>query len=322
MTLPSTLTVRIARKRQDATDICTLELAPLEAGFELPPFEAGSHIDLHLPGGLVRQYSLYGPPSDRQRYRLAILRDAASRGGSVAVHAALREGDTVTISAPRNAFALDERAGSHLLMAGGIGITPLLAMAEALHESGRAFELHVCARTEDRSPLKAHIESRPWASCVRWHLDDQPDSSWRPEVLFGQAPADRHVYVCGPSGFIDHVGQCARAAGWADARIHSESFQARALTPNGNQPFELELAGTGRVIPVGADQTALQALEAAGVIVPSSCEQGVCGTCLTRITGGVPDHRDLYLTPEEQAANDCFLPCCSRAHTPRLVVEL
>jgi vanillate O-demethylase ferredoxin subunit len=316
------LPVRVASRRTEAQDICSLELVPVD-GTALPAFTAGAHVDVHLPGGLVRQYSLCNRPGETHRYQIGVLRDAASRGGSQSVHDALIDGTELAISAPRNLFPLSEGAPHHLLLAGGIGITPLLAMAEHLSAQGASFALHHCTRSRERTPFVARIAASAYASQVQHHFDDSGKAQQLdlPATL-AQAPAGTHLYVCGPTGFMEAVLGAARSAGWAEDRLHREYFAAAPVDTANAGGFELEIASTGRVIPVRADQTALAALLEAGLDIPMSCEQGVCGTCLTGVKAGTPDHRDQYLTTEEREACDQFLPCCSRANSARLVLDL
>lgn len=316
------LRVRVASRQVEAQDICSLELVPVE-GCELPSFTAGAHVDVHLPGGLVRQYSLCNRPGETHRYQIGVLRDAASRGGSQAVHDALHEGTELHISTPRNLFALSDNAPHHLLLAGGIGITPLLAMAEYLSTQGASFELHHCTRSRDRTPFVPRITAASYASQAHHHFDDG-DAAQKLDIAatLAKAPIGTHLYVCGPQGFMDAVLNAGRAAGWPEERLHREYFAAAPVDHSSDGSFEMEIASTGRVIPVRADQTALAALLEAGLDIPMSCEQGVCGTCLTGVKAGKPDHRDQYLTEEEREACDQFLPCCSRASSPRLVLDL
>lgn len=314
--------VRVAARQDEALDICSLDLVPVD-GSALPAFSAGAHIDVHLPGGLVRQYSLCNPPGETHRYRIAVLRDAASRGGSATVHDQLQVGTVLDIGAPRSLFELAPSAPHHLLLAGGIGITPLLAMAEQLATQGGRFTLHHATRSRERTPFVAQLASAPYADRVHHHFDDGPAMQKLDlAATLRSAPAGSHLYVCGPTGFMEAVLAEGRAQGWDEARLHREYFAAAPTGTAGDGGFELELASSGRVIPVAADQTALAALLAAGLDIPMSCEQGVCGTCLTGVKSGVPDHRDQYLTPEERAANNQFLPCCSRASSARLVLDL
>ena len=320
---PGLLQVRVARKQAVAEGISSFEFVAA-AGGALPAFEAGAHIDVHLPGGLVRQYSLCNAPGPTQHYQVAVLREPQSRGGSQAMHEQVQEGSVLAISAPRNSFPLAAGAHSHLLMAGGIGVTPMLAMAEALHAAGQAFELHYATRSRARTAFADALAAAPYAAQVHLHLDDgAPEQRLNLPALLARPPAGRHLYVCGPQGYIEAVLGTARAQGWAEAQLHCEYFGAApVVVAAGEQPFEVELSSSGRVVQVPVGVPITQALADAGVFVATSCEQGICGTCLTRVLSGTPEHRDQYLTPEEQAANDVCLPCCARSRSARLVLEL
>lgn len=316
------LKVKVARRTLEADAIASYELAPVD-GSALPPFEAGAHIDVHVPGGPVRQYSLYELPGNEPRYRIGVLRDPASRGGSARLVETVREGDLLHISPPRNHFPLAAEAHEILLFAGGIGITPVLCMAQQLAREGREFTLHYCGRSLDRMAFVRQLRASDFAAKVQLHVDDGPqEQRLAAGAAVGAPGLARHLYVCGPTGFMEHVLQAARALGWPEERLHREYFSAIPIDHSVDGPFELELRRSGRVIPVAADCSAAQALLDAGVDVALSCEQGVCGTCLTTVLAGEPDHRDLYLTEDEHAKNDVFLPCCSRARTPRLVLDL
>ena len=322
MSAHPTLQVRVARKHEEAQGICSLELVALDGG-ALPAFSAGAHIDVHIPNGLLRQYSLCNAPAETHRYVIGVLRDAASRGGSAAVHDTVAQGSVLTISPPRNLFPLAEVAPHHLLLAGGIGITPMLAMAEQLAATGQPFSLHHCNRSRERTAFVSRLAAAPYAAQVQHHFDDG-DAAQKLDIaaVLQRAVPGTHLYVCGPQGFMDAVLAAGRVAGWPEERLHREYFGAAPVDHSHDGSFELEIASTGQCIQVRPDQTALAALLAAGLNIPMSCEQGVCGTCLTRVISGTPDHRDQYLTPEEQAANDQFMPCCSRAHSARLVLAL
>lgn len=322
MSTAPTLQVRVARKAMEAQDIVTLELVAVH-GQALPAFSAGSHVDVQLPNGITRQYSLCNDPQETHRYQIGVLRDAASRGGSAAVHDLVKEGDVLTISTPRNHFGLAQEAKKHLLLAGGIGVTPILCMAERLANTGADFAMHYATRAPERTAFRQRIAASPFASRVQFHYDNG-DAAQKLDLpkLLGQPQAGTHLYVCGPKGFMDAVLNTARAAGWPEAQIHYEFFGAEVLKSDSDASFEIKLASSGRIIMVPKDQSVVQALAAAGVDIMISCEQGVCGTCLTRVLEGVPDHKDSYLTPEEQAANDQFTPCCSRSKTPQLVLDL
>lgn len=321
MSATPTLAVRVARKVPLAEGICGLELVAADGG-PLPAFTAGAHIDLHLPGGPVRPYSLCNPPGETHRYRLGVLRDAASRGGSQAVHEQLQEGQVLAISPPRNLFALVDDAPASLLIAGGIGITPLLAMAARLAAANAPFQLHYAARSRRHAAFVDELARAPYASRVHLHFDDEAAGPLALDRVLDGAADGTHLYVCGPAGLIQATLATARARGWPEARLHHESFTPTPVPGDQAGSFEVELASTGQVVAVPAGQTIVQALAAAGVEVMTSCEQGVCGTCLTRVLAGQPDHRDSYLTTEERAANDQMLVCCSRARSPRLVLDL
>jgi vanillate O-demethylase ferredoxin subunit len=321
------LTVRIAHKTFETPLIARLELVAAE-GQRLPAFSAGAHIDVHTPGGPVRQYSLCNDPAETHRYVIGVLRDAASRGGSVALCDRTEVGQVLQISAPRNHFPLDETAPHSLLLAGGIGITPLLCMAERLHRLGASFELHHCVRSRSQAAFFERIEASGYAGAVHLHCDDGAQAqSLQLARLYAQAPAGTHLYTCGPGGFMTAVLDAAQAAGWDQSRLHSEFFAplatpAGAPKPKAGQAFELVLARSGRVLQVPAGVSAADVLIEAGIDLEISCEQGVCGACLTRVIDGIPEHRDMLLSKAERAANDQFTPCCSRACSPRLVVDL
>jgi vanillate monooxygenase ferredoxin subunit len=324
MSSSASLQVRVAHKRIEAEGICSFELVSVD-GAPLPPFEAGAHVEVQLPfvrAGLARPYSLCNDPVERHRYCIAVLREPASRGGSAGMHDAVQEGMTLQINAPRNQFALATDAKRHRLLAGGIGVTPMLAMAHSLARSGADFAFHYAARSRARMAFADALMASTYAARVHLHADDgDPAQRLDLRAALAAPVAGEHLYVCGPGGFMDAVRSVAQALGWPAQQVHQESFSAAAVGPDAGS-FEVELASSGRVILIPADQTVLSALAAAGVDLPSSCEQGVCGTCLTRVISGTPDHRDQYLMPDEQAANDQFLPCCSRSLTPRLVLDL
>ena len=318
----SDLRVRVVRKTTEAFDISTFELVNVDDR-PLPAFSAGSHIDVHLPNGLTRQYSLCNDPSEGHRYLIGVLRDAVSRGGSQAMHELVKEGDVLHISAPRNHFPLAHEATHSALVAGGIGVTPILCMAERLAVTGASFEMHYCTRSPERTAFRERIAQSAFATKVHFHFDDGADSQkLQLDTLLKPMRPGVHLYVCGPTGFMDWVLETARAAGWPAQRLHYEFFGAEVVKSEDDASFEVKLASSGRVVLVPKDQTVVQALAAAGVEIATSCEQGVCGTCLTRVLEGEPDHKDMYLTPEEQAANDQFTPCCSRSHSPLLVLDL
>lgn len=308
--------------RYDATPrIAVFDLARAD-GSELWEYEAGAHIDVQVgTAGLIRQYSLCGPPGIRKQYRIAVLNEAASRGGSRAMHA-LAEGDTLRIAAPRNRFGLTS-ARRHLLLAGGIGITPLMSMAQTLDATGDDYHLHYCARSRTEAAFLGELETHPR---VTLHFDDQG-----PEQLLdlgrdlGEPGPDTAVYVCGPGGFMDYVLGRAAELGWLASALHKERFSAApaAAQPDGGGEggFTVRLASTGAEYPVPEEQSILDVLLANGVEAPYSCGQGICGECIVRVRAGEPDHQDDVLTDEERAEG-LFTPCSSRSRSPILELEL
>jgi vanillate O-demethylase ferredoxin subunit len=318
----STLLVRVQRKTQEAVGICTLELASVD-GHPLPAFSAGSHIDVQLPGGFTRQYSLCNRAEETHSYLIGVLHDENGRGGSRAVHEQVHTGNVLTISMPRNHFPLAAEAEKSVLFAGGIGITPILGMAERLASLEHPFAMHYYARSRERAAFVERIQTSTFAPNVSFHFDNA-DTSQKLDaraVLDDPTPGV-HIYVCGPKGFMDAVLGAARTGGWPEAQLHREYFGGDPASNESDGSFEVQIASSGAILTVPKGRSVVHALAEAGISVPTSCEQGVCGTCLTRVLKGEPDHRDLYLTPEEQARNDQFLPCCSRARSPRLVLDL
>ncbi len=313
--------VVVKSRHNEALDICSYELVCAQGG-ELPGFSAGSHIDVHLPGGLIRQYSLCNHPQERHRYQIGVLKDAASRGGSQSLHEQINNGDRLLISEPRNLFPLVPEGARSLLFAGGIGITPILCMAEHLAASGADFELHYCARSSERAAFVERLKGATFADRVHLHFDEDVDSRLDAAKVLANPRADLHLYVCGPAGFMQHVLDSAKAQGWGEAQLHREYFAAAPVDTAGDGAFQVKLGSSGQVFDIPADKTVVQVLESHGVEIALSCEQGICGTCLTRVLEGVPDHRDLFLTEEEQAANDQFTPCCSRSKSALLVLDL
>ena len=318
----SALSVRVVRKAIEATDICTFELVDVQ-GRPLPPFSAGSHVDVHLNNGITRQYSLCNDPIESHRYLIGVLRDPATRGGSQAMHESVNEGDVMQISAPKNHFPLAHQAVRSVLLAGGIGVTPILCMAERLAISGAAFEMHYCTRSRDRAAFHDRIATSAFASRVRFHFDDgAAEQKLDLAALLATPERGVHLYVCGPKGFMDAVLSTARRQGWPEEQVHYEFFAAEVAKSANDSSFKVKLASSGRIVVVPHDQTVAEALAEAGIEIATSCGQGVCGTCLTRVLDGEPDHKDIFLSPQEQARNDQFTPCCSRSKSPMLVLDL
>lgn len=313
------LSVVVQRVRQEALEIKSFELAGTEG--PLPSFTPGSHIDVHPAPGIVRQYSLVNGPGDTSTYRIAAKLELNGRGGSIAMHEAIREGQTLTISAPRNNFKLIEGAQHTILIAGGIGITPLLSMLQHLDARGESFELQYFSRSIAHTAFHEWLSQQKLADRVGFHYALEPEavrSYLRKHLWHRQDGA--HLYICGPRPFMDLVEQTA-ATTWPPESVHLEYFSAdpEALAgPRGE--FVVRCARSGGEYPVHAEESIVDALRRHGVNVEVSCEQGVCGTCLTGVLEGEPDHRDVYLTDKEKQAGDRMTPCVSRAKSGGVLV--
>lgn len=320
------ISVCVTEKRYVAHNIVHIVLQHAETQ-ALPGFTPGSHIDLHIEtcagSKLIRQYSLMNAPDSRHRYEIAVLLEADGRGGSEALHQNLSEGDLIQISHPRNLFPLSVDEDETLLFAGGIGITPILSMAYTLHAHNAKFSLYYFAKSIEHAAFAQRLTEEPFSNNVTLCFDDGSAASFDPQETLKDAAKDKHLYICGPQGFISFISDSARASGWLNDNIHFELFSQDLSAANaGNAEFQVKIASTGELIDIGKDQTVLEALEEHGFEIPCSCEQGVCGTCLTEVIEGTPDHRDMYLSDREKQTNNQFTPCCSRALSPCLVLDL
>lgn len=320
-----TLSLQLVRISTEAINIKSFELRTID-GAPLPPFSAGAHIDVHLPGGMVRQYSLCNSSRERHRYMIAVLLTPDSRGGSVFMHG-LREGQVLVTSEPRNHFPLAARIAPHssLLLAGGVGITPILCMADALCGAGAMFKLHYAARSPQNMAFRASLSEGPLSASSELYFDDGPPAKRLDfsRVLVAQ-DSSTHLYACGPAGFIEAAVRKARELGWGEERIHFEHFAAvaRDHDADGDREFRVRLASTGRELVVAPHETVLSVLARHGIKIAASCEQGVCGTCATAVLEGECDHRDMVLDSAQRASHLFFHPCVSRARTPVLVLDL
>lgn len=292
-------------------------------GGALPAFEAGAHIDVTIAPRLVRQYSLCSDPADRNAWRIAVRREAAGRGGSKMLHEQFKIGDVIEVGTPRNHFRLRGQDGPAVLIAGGVGITPLIAMAHDLHRRGQRFEFHVCGRSAAALPFFHDLQSLPFADKIQVHLDDGPE-----DQNFGVRTIPRWqsagaLYVCGPAGFMDMALDYARQRGWPDERVFTERFIAPQADPGQNRAFDVVLRQSGRILSVPADKSLLDVLQSNDVAVPASCTQGLCGACIVRVTEGEVDHRDVVLGDHRESGPDCWMTSCvSRARGDRLVIDL
>lgn len=313
--------VRVIKREQVAEGVTLFELASLD-GRPMADFSAGAHIALHMPAG-VRQYSLCNAPNERNCYRIAVRLEAEGRGGSRQICESLHEGDVVPISGPFNHFALNVDDPHPLLIAAGIGITPMLAMALECQADGRLFELHYAGRISHCMAFLPLVGDR-LKDAARLYAPDLNDGKrMQLQQVIPVPTSGRHLYVCGPASLIDEVCATARAKGWADDHIHFEHFHgAPPLPQEGDFPFEVQIQSTGRCITVGAEETVADALQRNGVYLNVSCGSGVCGTCRTGVVAGEVDHRDYFYTPQEHAQNTEFTPCCSRARGAKLVLDL
>jgi ferredoxin-NADP reductase len=305
----------------EADDIISVDLRPAP-DVVFPAFAAGSHIDLHLPNGMVRSYSLCNNSQERHRYVVGVLKDRASRGGSRCVHEQLRVGMRITISEPRNLFALHEDATHSVLVAGGIGVTPVLCMARRLKDLGRSFEFLYFARSRKSAAFVAEIEAL--GVPVTWHFDDEKGGPPDLKALLGKRPvtASEHYYACGPAVMLDNFEKTCAALGHANAHIERFTAVEVAAADDAKTSFTVELRRSGQMFEVTPDTTLHKRLIEIKADVPFSCEEGICGSCETKVLEGVPDHRDMVLTDAERAANKAMMVCVSGCKSDRLVLDI
>ena len=315
---PPFFELQVARKSLLARDIHGFELRHPGAA-ALPPFTAGSHLTVQVPGGARRNYSLCGNPADHAVYQIAVKRDAHGRGGSVAMADQVREGDLLSVSAPRNNFELHPRATSFLFIAGGIGITPIMSMLRHLAAQGRdQFKLIYCTRDAPGAAFLDELSRPPFAGHVQLHHDHGDAAKALDFWPLFETPGNAHVYCCGPRALMDAVADMS--GHWPTGAIHFESFGVDASVYAANSAFTVRLHKAGASVPVSAQQTILEALRARGHNVPSSCESGTCGSCRTGLLAGVAEHRDMVLRDDEKATQ--IMVCVSRAASAELVLDL
>lgn len=307
---------------QDLTsNIRSYELVDQE-GDDLPAFSAGSHIDVVLSNGLIRQYSIANCYSDKKRYLIGVLKDENSRGGSSYIHDNFKEGDVIEINEPRNLFPVHENTNEAVLFAGGIGITPILSMAYFLKKKNIPFNFYYFVRNNESIAFKDILQNE-FSEQVHFHIENDPQQHLDVNKILNQAEENKHLYVCGPNGFMDFIFNLATQNNWKYELLHKEYFSADPLIDTeDNTEFSIKIASTGQLISVSADESVADALDKNGISVALSCEQGICGSCLTNVLEGEPEHRDMFLTDEEHASNKLFTPCCSRSKTKILVLDL
>ena len=311
--------VVVKKRHVQGQNVAVLEFESANS-LRLPKIEAGSHIDVHLPNGMVRQYSICQDPRHEGVFRLGILKDPDSRGGSASAFDDIQDGMRLQVSAPKNLFPL-VKAKHSVLIGGGIGITPLITMAYQLLANGDSFELHYCGASPERAAFVDELSDGDLAEHTHFHFKSAGASH---REFFESAIKDldpaTHIYTCGPVGFMDWVINLAQTRNFPTEQVHKEYFNVEVET--GGDAFEVVAERSGKTIKVAAEETILQALAREGINIEMSCEQGVCGTCMCDVIEGEPDHRDVYFTDEEKASNEQILVCCSRSKSSRLVLDI
>lgn len=314
--------VKVTRLRREAEGIVGIELRTVD-GAKLPSFEAGAHIDVNLPGGITRQYSLCNDPSETDRYCLGIGLSATSRGGSTYLHTSLREGDVLSISEPRTSFGLSSAATSHCFIAGGIGITPILSMIRWCVRQRVSWKLHYCVRS--RACAAYLDELRAFGGDVHLHANDESATNV-PDVqaMMQNLTPGEHVYCCGPSGLMDAVLNQGIQAGLPRKSLHFERFTAPAVqaTDGDQRTFTVMAARHGLRCVVEPGESVLESLERHGITPPFSCREGLCRSCEVEVLSGEVEHRDYVLTEDEQKSNKSMMICVSRAKSDELVLDL
>lgn len=318
-----TLNALVHTMRYEADGIVSVEFRPATPEVDFPAFEAGSHIDLHLPNGLVRSYSLCNPSTDRQRYVVGVLNDRKSRGGSRYVHQQLRVGMTLPISVPRNNFKLEEGAERSVLVAGGIGVTPIWCMLQRLVAIGKPVELLYCARARKEAAFVEAITALAAEKSVQltWHFDEEKGGPPNLAALLGDKGADSHYYCCGPTPMLDGFEKTCEQLGYPHA--HIERFAAvHVEAPSATQSYMVECAKSGKTVEVPPGKSILDSLIDAGLNPDHSCKEGVCGACETKVLDGEIDHHDGILTKLERASNKTMMICVSGCKRGPLVLDI
>jgi ferredoxin-NADP reductase len=313
----TSMPLRVQSHQQVSSGVTELVLVADDAS-ELPSWTPGSHIDVEVRPGLVRQYSLCGDPEDRSQWRIAVLREPESRGGSATLCERVQAGDVLTATGPRNHFPLHE-SSLYLFIAGGIGITPIIPMIAAAHAAGADWRLVYGGRSEASMAYREEVGSLDPARVLEWPQDRR--GLIELDQLLGEPQPGTLIYCCGPEPLIAAVE--AKSAHWPHRSLQVERFAPRPLTEVApNTSFEIELVDSDEVLVVPPDKSILEVVDEAGIYVLSNCEEGTCGTCQTTVLEGVPDHRDSVLDDDERAANNTMMICVSRALSSRLVLDL
>ena len=312
--------VRVSEISQVTAEVKRFRFEPVD-GAPLPNFSGGAHVVVEMQDGETLRrnpYSLMSPPGQTSSYTISVRRDEVGRGGSLFLHNKLRLGDVLKISHPVNLFPIDQRAKKHLLFAGGIGITPFMAMMAQLTSEDRSFELHYAMRSAEHGAYREHLSER-YGRRLSVYRDDKGEAIALNRLLARQ-PLGTHLYVCGPAGMINWVLSTARGLGWPEQNLHHERF----LAPASGKPYPVTLAQAGKTVEVGPHQSMLEAIEAAGVDAPYLCRGGACGQCETRVIScqGTLLHNDHYLSAADKASGQKVMPCVSRFEGASLVLDL
>ena len=316
-----TITVCVKDIFKEAKDILRIELVR-HNGSRLPQFNAGAHIDIFLPDGLIRQYSVCSNPKNKESYQIAVLKEVSGRGGSRVIHETFHVGMQIEISPPRNHFPLSMHAKKHLLLAGGIGVTPMIAMIYELEEKGAHYLMHYCTRSPDNTAFYDFLQLREIEEKVFFHHDQgNPENGLDIKTLLSTNEPGTHVYFCGPASFMNAVE--GASADWPIETLHFEYFsksEDSEFEEKNNKEFFVKIAKTGDVFEVKKNQTIVEVLRNNGLSIDTSCEDGFCGTCITKYVEGEPEHRDNVLDDEDR--KNFVLICCARSKTPYLVLDL
>jgi phthalate 4,5-dioxygenase reductase component len=314
---PSMMPLRVTRNDAIAEGIHLLELRDA-GGKPLPEFTAGAHIAIRVPNGLLRKYSLCNDPAERERYQVAVKREANGRGGSSNLIDAVKTGDELMVAAPVNDFKLPPRAQDFLFVAGGIGITPIMAMIREVTAQGKRFRLFYCTRSPETTAFMDELSAPEFAGLVTIHHDrGNPARSLDLKPVLAERRNREHLYCCGPRPLMETVR--AMTDHWSSTAVHFEAFSEAETHKPDDKPVRVRLARSGQVVEVPVTQTILEALREHGLDVPSSCETGTCGTCRTKMLAGVADHRDLVLAEHERA--DHIMICVSRAKSDEITID-
>jgi phthalate 4,5-dioxygenase reductase subunit len=314
---PPMMPLRVTRNDQIADGISLIEFRDL-AGKPLPQFTAGAHITIRVPNGLLRKYSLCNDPSERDRYQVAVKREANGRGGSANLIDSVKAGDDLMVAPPVNDFALPPRAQDFLFIAGGIGITPIMAMIREVQRQGKRFRLFYCTRSPETTAFADELSAPEFKGLVTIHHDQgDPTCSLDLKPILAERKNREHLYCCGPRPLMEAVRHMTDH--WSSTAVHFEAFSEAETHKAGDTPFKVRLARSGKVLDVPVTKTILEVLRESGLEVPSSCETGTCGTCRTKLLAGEADHRDLVLADHER--KDQIMICVSRARGDEITID-